>query len=126
MTPEGPAPPMRVLYVVYWGALEPLGQSLVLPAAAQLAQGGVDLTLVTFDKPGDDEDRGRVARTRASLAESGVRWLPLRYHKRPRLPATGFDVLHGWARGVVARTRGPIDIVHARTYVGGLIGLLGW
>ena len=124
MTAAKPASPIRVLYVVYWGAAEPLGQSLVLPAVARLAAGGVDLTLVTFDKAGDYEDMGRMAEIGTFLTESGIRWLPLHYHKRPRLPATAFDVLHGWARGVVARVRAHIDIVHARTYVGGLIGLL--
>jgi glycosyltransferase involved in cell wall biosynthesis len=116
--------PIRVLYVVYWGAAEPLGQSLVLPAVTRLAEAGVDLTLITFDKAGDYDDRSRMAQVGALLARGGVRWLPLRYHKHPRVPATAFDVLHGWARGVAARLRAPIDIVHARTYVGGLIGLV--
>ncbi len=113
----------RVLYVVYWGAAEPLGQSLVLPALAGLAA-GVDLTLVTFDKPGDFDDTSRMKAVREFLTGHGIGWIELRYHKRPRLPATAFDILHGWARGVAAGLRSPVDIVHARTYIGGIMGLV--
>lgn len=114
----------RVLYVVYWGAAEPLGQSLVLPALARLAAGGVDLTLVTYDKPGDFDDAARMKTVREFLSGHGIAWIALRYHKRPRLPATAFDILHGWARGVAAGLRSKVDIVHARTYIGGVMGLL--
>jgi glycosyltransferase involved in cell wall biosynthesis len=114
----------RVLYVVYWGAAEPLGRSLVLPAVQRLARLGVDLTLVTYEKPADWSRRSEMDAIRAGLDSEGVRWLPLRYHKRPKVPATLFDVAHGAARGLLARDRARFDVVHARTFVGGLMGLL--
>jgi len=113
----------RVLYVVYWGAAEPLGQSLVLPAVLCMAEAGIRLTLVTFDKPADFHDRERMGAIRERLTASGVRWIALKYHKRPRLPATTYDVLHGWSRGVLSALQEPPDIVHARTFIGGTIGL---
>lgn len=113
----------HVLYVVYWGALEPLGRALVQPSVKQLARLGARITLVTFDKPGDLERADEVKRVRESLADAGVRWLPLRYHKRPKVPATAFDIGHGIARGIAGRVRDRPDIVHARTFIGGLIGL---
>lgn len=113
----------RVLYIVYWGAAEPLGQSLVLPAVKKLARLGADLTLVTFEKPADIERREAMAAIKESLAQSGVWWVALRYHKRPKLPATCFDFVHGVARGLAARLRTRFDIVHARTFVGGLMGM---
>ncbi len=122
-TPCATAVP-RVLYIVYWGAAEPLGQSLVLPAIERLAERGARVTLVTFDKAADFRDRERMASIRARLEAQGVRWIALRYHKRPRVPATSWDVLHGWARAVTAGAREPVDVVHARTFVGGLIGRL--
>lgn len=112
----------RALYIVYWGAAEPLGQSLVLPAVKRLADLGVDLTLVTFEKPSDLDRGGQMGRIRHSLDERGVRWIPLRYHKRPKAPATFFDFLQGCATGVAARLRNRPDIIHARTFVGGLMG----
>lgn len=117
--PQGP----RILYVVYWGLLEPLGQSLVVPALRQLAGLGCRITVVSFDKPmdlGRAADRAALA---ADLERHHVEWVPLRYHKRPRIPATAFDIFHGITRGVAERLRKPYDVVHARTYVGGLIGL---
>ena len=64
---------MKVLYVVYWGAAEPLGQSLVLPAVRKLADLGAELTLVTFEKPDDLARLEEMARIRASLNKHGVR-----------------------------------------------------
>lgn len=112
----------RVLYVVYWGAAEPLGQSLVLPAVKKLAELGADMTLVTFEKP-DDLKQPEMTGIRASLTSSGVKWIPLRYHKRPKVPATAFDYLQGCVRSLVAQTGTRTDVIHARTFVGGLMGL---
>jgi glycosyltransferase involved in cell wall biosynthesis len=113
----------RVLYVVYWGAAEPLGQSLVLPAVKRLAASGAKLTLLTFEKHDDLARHSAMARIRASLDGYGIEWIPLRYHKRPKVPATLYDILRGVASGVVARLRTRPDIIHARTFIGGLIGL---
>ncbi|HEX8091633.1 MAG TPA: glycosyltransferase, partial [Blastocatellia bacterium] len=112
----------RALYIVYWGAAEPLGQSLVLPAVKKLADLGADLTLVTFEKPSDLDRGEQICRIRHSLDERGVRWIPLRYHKRPKVPATFFDSLQGCATGIAARLGKRPDIIHARTFVGGLMG----
>jgi|HubBroStandDraft_6_1064221.scaffolds.fasta_scaffold18528_3 glycosyltransferase involved in cell wall biosynthesis len=112
----------RVLYVVYWGALEPLGRSLVLPAVGKLSGLGANLTLVTFEKPSDLADVEEVLAVRTFLEDLGVQWIPLGYHKRPKIPATAFDVVHGWAKCIFFALRSRPDIVHARTFVGGLIG----
>jgi glycosyltransferase involved in cell wall biosynthesis len=112
----------HVLYIAYWGAAEPLGQSLVVPAVEKLADLGVTLTLVTFEKPEDLDKKAEFRAIRDSLEKSGVNWIPLTYHKRPRIPATAFDVAHGVCRGIMMGLRSQPDIVHARTFVGGLIG----
>jgi glycosyltransferase involved in cell wall biosynthesis len=112
-----------VLYVVYWGALEPLGQALVVPAVTRLAELGCRLTLVTFEKPTDALRKGAIEDVRGRLRSRGIRWIPLGYHKRPQSIAKLWDVLTGVARGLGARARGQIDIVHARTFLGGVMGL---
>lgn len=104
--------------------MEPLGQSLVLPAVNRLAERGVSYSLVTFEKRHDLKDGAAVDRTRSELSARGIRWIPLLYHKRPKVPATAFDVAHGSARGLLERLRGRFDLVHARTFVGGPMGVL--
>lgn len=113
--------PLKVLYLVYWGAAEPLGQSLVLPAVRKLAEMGVNLTLVTFEKPADLARQELIAEIRASLEQIGVEWVPLRYHQQPKV---ALDFLLGVMRTLWIGLRLRPDIVHARTFVSGLIGLL--
>ena len=119
-----PSARRRVLYVVYWGALEPLGRSLVVPSIQRLARRGIDLTLITFEKPVDLLDTAGVAALRASFEAVGVRWLPLRYHKWPKWPATAFDSVVAVAAALRLRLSGRIDAVHARTFVAGPMGYL--
>lgn len=114
---------VSVLYIVYWGALEPLGQSLVLPAIKRLADIGVDLTLVTFEKPNDLLRRQELNDLRETLESRSIKWLSLRYHKHPKTPATLFDCVQGCVRSILASLQERPDIVHARTFVGGLMGL---
>jgi glycosyltransferase involved in cell wall biosynthesis len=118
-----PARP-RVLYVVYWGALESLGQSLVIPAVTRLAQMGADVTLMTFEKAADLQDGERLRATREGLARHGVEWRPLRYHRGARLHSKVLDAAQAFARAMACALRTRFDIVHARTFMGGLIGRL--
>jgi len=84
---------------------------------------GADLTLITFEKPVDLARADEMQRVRKMLAEDNIDWLPLKYHKDPKIPATLFDMAHGIARGIQKGLSKKFDIVHARTYPGGLIGL---
>lgn len=112
----------RVLYIVYWGALEPLGRSLVVPSVLRLAAMGVDLSLITFEKQTDLEQEREVVVLRRQLEEGGVRWRPLSYHKTPKWPATAFDACAAVLAALRLRLRGRFDVVHARTFVAGPMG----
>lgn len=111
-----------VLYIVYWGAIEPLGQSLVVPAIRQLAAMGAQITLITFEKANDLSNAAEVERVRAELDASGVRWKPLRYTKGPGALAKAYDIARGVIAGVFAGLRARPDVVHGRTFIGGLMG----
>ena len=108
---------MAVLYISYDGAAEALGQSQVVAYLERLA-GEADITLVSFEKPGGDLEA-----VAGRLAAAGIRWRALRYHRRPPVLSTAWDVLAG-ARAVRAesRRRAP-DIVHVRSDVPALIAL---
>jgi glycosyltransferase involved in cell wall biosynthesis len=114
-------PRIPVLYIAYWGAAEPLGQSLVLPAVELLATTAA-ITLVTYEKPSDLSDHAAIAAIRQRMERAGIRWIPLRYHKSPKVPATAFDILHGIVVGLRVSLRGRPRIIHGRTFIGALIG----
>lgn len=110
------------LYISYDGLMEPLGQSQILPYLRGLAQSGIRFVLLTFEKPTDLGRHADVATLRRELAADGIRWIPLRYHKRPSLPATLWDVARGLLTGMWLARRTGAQIVHCRSYVAGLIG----
>ncbi len=115
-------PRSSVFYITYDGLLEPLGQSQVLPYLCGLA-GEFAITILSFEKPGDLADCVRRRVLQEQLNKAGIEWIPLRYHKRPSVPATAFDIVHGVIRGIGAALRQKPGIVHVRGYVAGAIGL---
>jgi glycosyltransferase involved in cell wall biosynthesis len=111
----GPRP--RVVYISYDGVQEPLGRSQVLPYLTRVSS-RYAITLVSFEKSRPP------AALRAELERGGIDWRPLRYHRRPPVLSTALDVLVGtWALLRVARS-GRAAIVHARSYIAALIGVL--
>ncbi len=111
----------RVLYIAYWGALEPLGQALLVPAVLALAARGARVTLLSYEKPSDAHPRA-IAALRARLRRGGVRWIAGRYHHRPQAPATMLDLVQGALRILAKPGWRRYDIVHGRTLVGGALG----
>jgi glycosyltransferase involved in cell wall biosynthesis len=106
-----------VIYVSYDGMDEPLGQSQVMAYLERLAE-STDVTLISFEKAGADR-----AAVRERTAARGIRWVPLRYHRRPPVLSTLWDVARG--RRALAREsrRRAADIVHVRSYVPAFIAL---
>jgi len=111
-----------VLYIAYWGAAEPLGQSLVLPALEEMSERGVTFTLISYEKATDLTQSAKTEAIQSRLRRRGVRWCRLRYHKRPRVPATLFDLVQGWSSGVALGRKAGVTVIHGRTFIGGLVG----
>lgn len=111
-----------VLYISYDGMLEPLGQSQVLAYLEKLA---VDrpIDLISFEKRADWTEKAARAAIRDRCRSAGIRWHPMRYHKRPSALATAWDIAAGSARAVAIALRHRPAIVHARSYVAGLMAL---
>src|SRR5260370_34330925 len=105
----------RVLYMSYNGMLDPLGQSQVIPYLKQLSQKGVRFALLSFEGPQAYTRDGleQCRQLRAELAGSEIDWHWLRYHKKPSLPATAYDVLAGIRYGSRLVRRKQIDMVPA-------------
>ena len=115
----------RVLFISYNGMLDPLGQSQVIPYLRELARAGVRLTLLSFERRAafGTEGRNRCAELKRQLAEVGIEWHWLRYHQKPSLPATMYDVANGvrLAKKLVRRNR--IELIHARSHIPATIAL---
>ncbi len=82
---------MNILYLSYTGLTEPLGVSQVLAYLKGLARDH-RITLVSFEKRAELANAALIADLHKTCAAAGIRWVPLRYHHRPRLPATLWDL----------------------------------
>jgi len=108
----------RVLYVSYDGAGEPLGRSQILGYLQRLAE-RCEITLISFEK-----DLASRPQTATLLADAGIRWRALPYHKRPPVLSTALDIVAG-ARAVREECRGAQpDVIHVRSVVPGVIALI--
>src|SRR5207237_4908084 len=69
------------------------------------------------------EGRDRCADLKRQLAAAGIEWHWLRYHQKPSLPATMYDVANGvrLAKKLVRRNR--IELLHARSHIPATIAL---
>ena len=105
------------LFVSYDGLLEPLGQSQILPYVISLADSGVRMHVISFEKKVDRSDDVKRNLLKQQLHSHNVTWTCLAYHARPRILSTLFDLILGtWACLRVAR-RSRIQVVHARSFV---------
>ena len=115
----------RVLFISYNGMLDPLGQTQVIPYLRGLAKRGVQFTLLSFERAAafEGESVRKRDELRRELSEQGIEWHWLRYHQRPSVPATTYDVIAGIrkARSLVRRNR--IGMVHARSHIPATIAL---
>jgi glycosyltransferase involved in cell wall biosynthesis len=112
-------PPAHALYICYFGLREPLVQTQVLPYLRELVSGGVTMSLLTFEPSAFDEREWR-----ERLRAEGIEWETLRYHKRPVLAATLYDVVRGAFRAAAIARRQHIEVFHGRSHVGAAIGAL--
>ena len=112
---------MNVLYLSYDGMTDPLGGSQVLPYLKQLSARGHRFWLVSCEKPGADERAWDSART--ICAEAGISWHPLRYHKRPPVLSTIWDLMAMRRSASRLQRRVGFDLVHCRSYIPAVAGL---
>lgn len=103
----------RSVFVTYNGLLDPLGQSQVLPYLEGLST-SYEMAIVSFERAArlKQATRGALA---DRLGVDGILWRALRYHRRPSLLATAWDVRAG--RRTVRSLAARGSILHARGYV---------
>lgn len=109
---------MKSLYICYFGLREPLVQTQVLPYLRELARGGVEINLLTFE-PNQKQSwaQEEVEAWRARLESDRIRWFSLPYHKRPSAPGTLYDIAAGARFASRLARREGIRVLHARAHV---------
>lgn len=113
---------LRSLYICYFPITEPLVKTQVVAYLQGLAARGHTIHLLTFET--EPLTRAQRRSTQRELAQGGIRWHSLRYHKRPTLPATLFDTFCGVLLGLRLLRRYRLNAVHARSHVPAAIGLI--
>jgi glycosyltransferase involved in cell wall biosynthesis len=108
---------LKVLYISYNAASDPVAQSQVIPYVEKLAERGIDISLLTYEKKADKRISGFNKALKERLAQSGIIWYRLRYHKRPSLPATIYDIITGVIFTYFLLSRRKYNIIHARQIV---------
>lgn len=104
-----------VLYLCYYHLTEPLVRTQVVAYLEVLAQRGVAVHLLTFER---ERLSAQVRDSlRRDLAARGIAWYALRYHGWPSLPATLFDILVGSLVTLWLCWRLRIGLLHARSHV---------
>ncbi|ELY42658.1 glycosyltransferase family 4 protein [Natronorubrum bangense] len=83
-----------------------------------------DITLITFENSENLEDTDRFETLTDEVEAAGIEWHPLRYHRTPSLPATLWDLTVGFATAARIIRRQDIEIIHTRSYVPSVLGLL--
>ncbi|MDF2440857.1 MAG: hypothetical protein JWN98_1841 [Abditibacteriota bacterium] len=120
--PMSGAPLLRSLYICYFPITEPLVQTQVVAYLAGLAARGHTIHLLTFETEPLTPQQQR--QWRQKLREQKITWHHRRYHKRPTVPATAYDVLCGALAGLKIIRRHGLEAVHARAHVPAAMGLL--
>jgi glycosyltransferase involved in cell wall biosynthesis len=112
---------LRALYVCYLSLEDPLVHTQVVAYLEGLAARGHTIHLLTFDHELEPERRDALEN---DLRSRGISWHSLRYHKRPSLPATIYDVLAGSITATRLIRRYGLTAIHARNHVPAAMALI--
>lgn len=105
--------------------LDPLGQSQVIPYLKELSKLGWRFSLLSYERAQayTDDGRQRCRELAAELKGFDIDWHYLRYHRKPSLAATAYDVWAGMNYAQrLARSR-RFELVHARSHIPATIAL---
>jgi glycosyltransferase involved in cell wall biosynthesis len=112
---------MASLYICYQSIRDPLSQTQVVAYLEGLCAAGYRVVLLTFEP--QPLSRDAHAEIEQQLAGKGITWTWLRYHKRPTVPATAWDIFMGVLFGWRLIRQHKLRLVHARSHVAGVMAL---
>lgn len=110
----------NVLYILYDGLTDPLGQSQVLPYLFGLSKYGYKFTVLSFEK------KERFKKEKDTIinlvAKAGMHWVPLFFTSRPPVLAKMLDVWKMRRMALKLQQKHHFEILHCRSYVAAQIG----
>lgn len=110
-----------VLYVTYDGLSDPLGRSQILPYLIGLSARGYRITILSCEKP--ERIEREAATIRQLCSENGIDWAPIKYHRRPLLLSSIYDLEALKRAAAQLHRRTQFDLVHCRSYIPAIVGL---
>jgi glycosyltransferase involved in cell wall biosynthesis len=110
------------LYICYYNVTEPLVETQVMAYLRELSRRGFKMHLLTFEREQLTARERRAIRRR--MDEAGISWHALRYHQRPSLPATLYDIFAGSLAALIICRKHNVKLVHARSHVPAAMALM--
>ena len=111
----------RVLYITYDGILEPLGESQVLNYLEILSDNH-QIHLLSFEKKEDIKNINKLNNIKKRCSSSKIQWFYITYRKS--ILGTFYNILTGVIYSIFVEIRHKKEIVHTRSYLSSLIGLV--
>jgi glycosyltransferase involved in cell wall biosynthesis len=110
-----------ILYISYDGLIDPLGRSQILPYLIGCARLGHRIHVLSCEKP--DQFRRDRETVEALCRDAGILWHPLRYHKRPPVLSSAYDLEALKRNAVILHRRFGFGLTHCRSYIPAAAGL---
>jgi len=110
---------MSILYITQNGITDHIGRSQVAPYLLDLARQGYRIYVLSAEKAGQDS---LIAQYQKLFDDAGITWTWVRYHNKPPLISTVYDLLRMYfAARKIVKTEG-IRLVHCRSFPPAVIG----
>lgn len=110
---------MSSLYITQNGITDHIGQSQVAPYLLALARQGYRIHVLSAEKAGQE---ALIAKYQKLFDDAGISWTWVRYHNKPPLVSTVYDLLRMYfAARKIVKTEG-IRLVHCRSFPPAVIG----
>lgn len=111
----------KILFISYDGMTDNLGQSQVIPYLAGLSKLGFDICILSAEK--SEIYKNKKAEIENLLERSNIKWLPIKYTKKPPIISTILDIIKIKKKAKEYHLKNNIDIVHCRSYISAFAGL---
>lgn len=109
----------KALYITNLGLMDNLGMTQILPYITGLAERGIGLRVLSYEKKENLENKSKIRDVENRLKLHAIKWTALRYHNRW---GNLYDILAGFFIVTALIFRDRTDIIHARASIPIILG----